>query len=185
MTETPNPPHAFDPRLHFIDECDIFWDIWRGTGLTGTAYFAARNDKVPLIVAAQNNDLPEVQRLLTSSESSEGATNINEVGLEDESALHMAAALGHLSIVEALLAAGANPSLKDGEGSTPLIHCARFCPPEKSVDVVKALIAAGANPLEAASYDLAPIPVLGYAIRSLNIPLIQYLVPFTPLDYPS
>ncbi|PPR02309.1 hypothetical protein CVT24_011647 [Panaeolus cyanescens] len=181
MEETPNPPHAFSPRLRFVDSSDIFWDEWRGTGLTGTAYFAARNDKVPLIVAAQKNDLQTVQHLLASEEK----IKLDEVGLEGESALHMAAALGYLPVVEALIVAGANTSLQDIEGSTPLIHCARFCPPEKSVDIAKALIAGGASPLEAASYDLAPVPVLGYAIQSFNLPLTQYLTPLTPLDYPT
>ncbi|KAK7464414.1 hypothetical protein VKT23_006581 [Stygiomarasmius scandens] len=94
------PPHAFSPFLNPVDESDAFFDIWRNTGLKGQAYFAARNDAVSLIVAAQSNNLEMVQTLI-----SRGVT-IDEKGLEGETALHMGSALGYVDVVRTLIDAG-------------------------------------------------------------------------------
>ncbi|KAJ7670261.1 ankyrin repeat-containing domain protein [Mycena rosella] len=178
--ELPSPPHAFSPRLAFFDEDSVFFDIWRGTGLEGTAYFAARNDSVPLIRASQTNDIAAVQNLISSP-----GLRIDESGLEGETALHMACALGYAEVAEALISAGASLDATDHEGVTPLVHCTRFCPPNDSARVVTILLAAGANPLHIVGLDLARYPPLWFAINAHNMSAVRILAPLTPLDFPS
>ncbi|KAJ7281652.1 ankyrin repeat-containing domain protein [Mycena rebaudengoi] len=178
--ELPSPPYAFSPFLQSFDESDLAFDIWRGTGLKGTAYFAARNDSVPLVRASQLNDIAAVQNLISSP-----GLRIDESGLEGETALHMACALGYAEIAEILVAAGASVNAADHEGSTPLVHCTRFCPTNDSARVVTILLAAGADPLHAVSVDLARFPPLWFSINNHNMSAVRLLAPLTPLDFPG
>lgn len=181
----PSPPHAFRPWLNYHDEYQSPFDpfeIWRGTGLRGEAYFAARNDSIPLIVASQTNDLSSVQDLISRN------VPLDEKGMEGETALHMAGALGHKEIVETLIAAGASVNATDEEGSTPLIHCIRFCPAETVNEIASILLSAGASPTHMITLDrdLASHPPLWFAVsRYNNEALVRLLHPLTPrsLDY--
>lgn len=180
----PVPPYSFSPNLRFHDESDGFmYDRWRGTGLVDDAYFAARNDAAPLVVAAQTGDLDAVRTLLAT-----GSANMEDSGLEGETALHMAAALGYLGIVQSLLEAGATVDALDEEESTPLTHCIRFCPDAEACQVALALLAAGANPIHMVTIDLAKYSPLWFAIIENKEELVRLLEPLTPptLDtYPA
>ncbi|KAJ7462132.1 ankyrin repeat-containing domain protein [Mycena latifolia] len=177
--EPPSPPHAFSPFLHYIDESDMcYLDIWRSTGLEGTAYFAARNDAVPLIRASQSNDLAAVRKLISSP-----GLRIDEGGLERETALHMACALGYAQMVEVLIGASASVNATDHVGSTPLVHCTRFCSPSDSAKVVTMLLAAGANPLHIVGVDGAHYPPLWFSINAHNMPAVRLLAPLTPFGF--
>ncbi|KAJ2974766.1 hypothetical protein NQ176_g5881 [Zarea fungicola] len=170
-------PYAFSPILRFYDESDGFmYDRWRGTGLVDEAYFAARNDAAPLVVAAQTGDHDAVRTLLAT-----GSANMEDSGLEGETALHMAAALGYLGIVQSLLGAGANVDALDKEQSTPLTHCIRFCPSPQACQVALALLAAGANPIHMITIDLAKFSPLWFAIIENKEELVRVLEPLTPL----
>ena len=50
---------------------------------------------------------------------------INTLGPEGDTLLHTAALYGYTDLVEALLAAGADPAVKDENSSTPLVRVAR------------------------------------------------------------
>ncbi|KAF9465448.1 ankyrin repeat-containing domain protein [Collybia nuda] len=173
------PPHAFCPWIDgdfFVDE--LFWvDPWHGTGLTGSAYYSIRNDGVPLIVSVQENDLSRVQQHIADG------VDVQAVGLDGETALHMAAALGHTQAIVLLLAANAIVDVQTYDGCTPLVQCARFCPLDLSVATADLLLSAGADPMKTVTHDLVSLPPLVYAIRSKNIPLIKHLTPITNLGY--
>ncbi|KAJ7171586.1 ankyrin repeat-containing domain protein [Mycena crocata] len=177
--ELPSPPHAFSPFLQFFED-DSFLFNWRDTGLKGAAYFSARNDPVPLVRASQSNDIAGVQNLISSP-----GVRIDEGGLEGETALHMASALGYADIVETLITAGASVNATDHEGSTSLVHCTRFCPENDSARVVTILLTAGADPLHAVSVDLERVPPLWFSIRNHNMSAVRLLAPLTPLDFPG
>ncbi|KAK7042980.1 hypothetical protein VNI00_008717 [Paramarasmius palmivorus] len=170
----PSPPHAFSPFLNYYDEFDSMVDIWRGTGLTGEAYFAARNDSIPLIAASQSNNIASVQDLISQKAA------LDAKGLEGETALHMAAALGYIEIVKALIAAGASADVVDSEGSTPLIHCIRFCPADLASQVASILLSAGASPTHMVTVDISRHTPLWFAIQAHNEALVRLLEPLTP-----
>jgi hypothetical protein len=173
------PPYAFCPWVDgdsFVDEYSWI-DPWHGTGLVGSAYYAVRNTHIPLIVAAQENNLHQVKRAIADG------TNVNAVGLDGETALHMAAALGHTEIIVLLLAAHAAVDASTHDGSTPLVHCALFCPRYISAAVADLLLSAGANPMKMVTHDLTPLPPLCYAIRSNNLSLVKCLALLTDLSY--
>ena len=76
----------------------------------------------PALLAAartEDDDAAGVQ-LLLRHKAKVGARDAN-----GRSALHEAAFAGHVEIVEALLAAGADPTVTDDEGRTPLLDAAR------------------------------------------------------------
>ncbi|KAI3621462.1 inversin protein alternative isoform, partial [Moniliophthora roreri] len=172
----PSPPHAFSPFLNYYDETDSMVDIWKGTGLTGNAYFAARNNAIPLIVAAQTNNLASVQTLISKRVA------LDDKGLEGETALHMAAALGYIEIIEALIAAGASVDATDEEGSTPLIHCTRFCPLGAASQVASILLSAGADPAHMVIIDLCRHSPLWFAIQAHAEALVRLLEPLVPRE---
>ncbi|MBI4820598.1 MAG: ankyrin repeat domain-containing protein [Deltaproteobacteria bacterium] len=74
---------------------------------------------VAIVEAVEKGDLDRVKKLLADH------ANPDEIASEkNERILGRAARKGHKAIVEALLAAGANPNLADAEGNTPLIAAA-------------------------------------------------------------
>lgn len=89
---------------------------------------------INLLEAVEAGDLPRVKHLIAD------VVQINEpdfFGLT----LHVAAGLGHVEIVQELLAKGACVYKKDNDGDTPLHHAAR----RGHVGVIQALIAKGAT----------------------------------------
>ncbi|CAL1139465.1 unnamed protein product [Cladocopium goreaui] len=89
-----------------------------------------------ILQAAEEGNVGAVGRLLQVDRQS-----LEQVNTDGMGPLHLAAAKGHLEVVEALLAAGASVEAKDGNGSGPL-HFAAF---KGHLEVVEALLAAGAS----------------------------------------
>ena len=89
----------------------------------------------PLVLAAHNNDLAAVQRLLAARADAKAA---NAYGV---TALMEAAANGNAAIAERLLAAGADANAASLEGETPLMAAARA----GDAAVVKMLLKHGAT----------------------------------------
>ncbi|KAF7794963.1 hypothetical protein EIP86_006106 [Pleurotus ostreatoroseus] len=180
----PRPAHAFNPWLEKQKVLD--WGlipdvVWEGTGLRDEEYFAHRNDSAPLVVAAQLGDIDAVRTRLAAGD------DIASAGLDGETALHMASALGFVDIVQLLLENGADPELQDKEHSTPLMHCARFCPANYANKVADLLIAAGGDParlVKDGELTLNPVCMtpLSLAIRWGNVTMARYLIPFTELQ---
>jgi len=100
-------------------------------------FFAARGARMTLVEAAGVGHLDRVRTLI--DESSRAQHPLPPADLD--SALQYAAGYGHADVVKFLLDHGANASMADGGGQTPL-HWATFGP---HVAVTRALVAAGAR----------------------------------------
>jgi ankyrin repeat protein len=149
-----------------------------------------------LIEAAEENNLPEVSRLLSvgadvNAEDRYGNTPLHlactngivQVVVEllqhgsdvdakdngDWTPLHYACYKGHVVVVQALLSRGANTELKDREGDTPL-HMASLT---DHLAVVKVLLAAGANILAANNLGRLPIH---YAVSIGHSAVAKYVL---------
>lgn len=95
-------------------------------------------DGRPALLSAagcEDDDPAGVQLLLRSK------ARVNAVDAHGRSALHEAAAAGHVGICRALLEAGADHALADAEGRTPLLDAARA----GAMGALDVLLAAGAN----------------------------------------
>jgi ankyrin repeat protein len=88
--------------------------VLRGTGTRPAAGGGATGSD--LIEAAKRGDLARVRTLLAADASLLAATD-REFGA---TALHWAALKGHASVVQFLLAQGADTQARNGEGETPL-----------------------------------------------------------------
>jgi len=89
--------------------------------------------------AVEQNNLPEVKRLL--ADSSIQANELNACNDEEWTALQIAAKLGFLEIVEELLSAGAEVNVADPDGNDALI----FACEGGHTDIAKTLILHGAE----------------------------------------
>ena len=96
----------------------------------------ARPDPEELLAAGLSGDLRTVQRLVRER------VNVNHFNSDRETALHMAASRGHLSIVIFLLNNGANINAQTTNRWIPLHHAVRFNRPQ----VANYLMAKGAPP---------------------------------------
>lgn len=88
----------------------------------------------PLVGAAARGDVAAVQQLLDDRDP-------NEADIDGWSALHAAAVFDHASVVELLLAAGADVDARTTSGFTPLLNAA-----QAGAEVARALLQAGADP---------------------------------------
>jgi len=79
-------------------------------------FFAVNSFATPLHTALININEPEVHRVV------EEGVDINAVDEQGRSALHLAARIGRLSIVEYLVKHGANTHIKDNFHKTPLVY---------------------------------------------------------------
>lgn len=104
----------------------------------------------PLKHAAATRDLGLVKRLLRAGATTDGLEELMSdllmvspvrKGANGDSTLHIAAALDHGHVVEALLKRGADPEAMDSEGRTPL----RIAVEHGRLPAVRALLAAGAD----------------------------------------
>jgi ankyrin repeat protein len=117
-----------------------------------------------IIEAAEENNLPEVRRLL-----SVGADVNAKNNYYGETPLHRASCQGHVQVVKALLEHGAEIEAKDNDGWTPL-HWACL---KDHLPVVKSLLSDGANILTANNYGHLPIY---YAVGGRKSEVTRYLL---------
>ncbi len=100
--------------------------------------------------AAEANDEETVANLLKVNNFIKKNTDLNwHENYSQWTALHAAIIMGYTNIVKLLLAAGANPNIKDWpEGWTPLIHAAfnNKTDPIELAEIIRLLLAAGADP---------------------------------------
>jgi uncharacterized protein len=81
-----------------------------------------------------------------------------EADAEGVTALMLAASLGNVAMVEALLAAGADANACDARGFTPLFHACYDPDADRGYpEVVKALLAAGADREAKIGYGVRPL----------------------------
>jgi ankyrin repeat protein len=91
----------------------------------------------PLMLAAREGNLSEVQSLLQRN------ADLSAVSNKGKTALHYASANGHTAIIRLLVASGADVNIRDHEWHTPLMLAAIYGCDES----VRALLEAGADPL--------------------------------------
>ena len=91
--------------------------------------------------------------------------------------LHRAAARGDAIEIRRLLAAGADPGVRDGHGRTPL-HVAAFV---AQAEAMRALVAGGADPnaLDAQRYDVVTIAAVRDDVATLGLALVLGASPRT------
>lgn len=108
----------------------VIWCRWLVILLLGVAgsSFAALNPEAPrpvrtpsqeLTDAAASGDGTTVRRLLA-----QGVPVMAGAPVTGATALHQAAAGGHVSVIEVLIAAGAKVDAPDADGATPLVYAA-------------------------------------------------------------
>ncbi|CAI2731490.1 unnamed protein product [Schistosoma spindalis] len=120
------------------DENDI--SLWTNDQIKG-------DPKKQFIVAAENNDLSTIHRLIESAKQkdAEGVVELKELlSAKDQdgyTALHRAAYGGHVEVLQCLMKYGANINNRTEDGWTPL-HSAAFW---NKLSCVQLLIAAGAD----------------------------------------
>ena len=100
-------------------------------------FFAERGAPMNLVEAAGVGRLDRVRTFLDEESRAHGPLPSAEL----DAAVQYASGYGHADVVKFLLDRGANPSIADDAGQTPL-HWATFGP---HVDVTRALLAAGAR----------------------------------------
>ena len=123
----------------------------------------------PLRLAAENNHLPIVKRLV------EHGAHLNTVDVLGDSAVLRAALRGNVAVVEALRDAGADLNLAGAGGMTPLLWAIYWN--EKAT--VKALLAGGAN---IRILNNAGISAVELAARRGDVEMVQLVMDHLDLD---
>ena len=98
-----------------------------------------------LLKAVKSNNVQDVKEILASG------ININDMSKNSQTALHLAAGLGHDQIAKLLISNGAKIYTKDNSGFTPLHYAVWF----NQLKIVKLLIEKRANINEVTPLDLA------------------------------
>lgn len=120
--------------------------------------------------AAKTGDLPTVEQLLREGEGLLAYTGAGTPdGILGNTALHWAAANGHVAVLEALLAAGADVHARNNGDSTPL-HSAST---NNRVACARALVAARADPLVADEYGDSPLKLAERAERTDMVAVLK------------
>jgi hypothetical protein len=138
------------------DSLCIHWEFWIFVFVSSIDCLTLMDLFIPLewnalTVFAASGDLEAVTCLLEGTISSRADLRemtivrrrfpVDSLGLYGDTALHLAAANGHLSVVDVLLSHGADPSKQNDLGQTPL-----FCASAHGeAEVVGHLIAGGAD----------------------------------------
>ena len=73
-------------------------------------------------MACAEHDAATMAQLLPSARE-----HLNKLGPEGDTLLHIASLYGYSDLVDALLAAGSDPEVKDENGSTPLVRPLMGC----------------------------------------------------------
>ena len=89
---------------------------------TAMGWLTRRCSAGKLFVACAEHDAATMLPLLPSA-----TEHLNKLGPEGDTLLHIASLYGYADLVEALLAAGSDPEVKDENGSTPLVRRVRDC----------------------------------------------------------
>jgi predicted nucleic acid-binding OB-fold protein len=111
-------------------------------------------------VAASDGDIPRVLELLQQGIS---------INVQDEygySPMHAAVSYGHKELIELLISGGADLSLRDPDGDTPLLTC-------EEPEIFELLVRGGSDP-KARNY--ADQGLFEKAVEDENIVLAQYLL---------
>jgi ankyrin repeat protein len=102
----------------------------------------ARVSRLALKAAVQSNSLQAITYLVEISKDKLSYINYVD-GLNDHTALHYAAARGNGETVRHLITLGADPTMKDRSGSTPLHFACSLR--QNAVDVLKILVHSGVS----------------------------------------
>ncbi|KAI5783465.1 ankyrin repeat-containing domain protein, partial [Pyronema domesticum] len=134
-------------------------------------------DRLALKEAAQNGHLLAVKLLLGSGKCRVDARAKDST----PTALHLAAEMGHVEVVQTLLEAGADANLTYQAGWTPLYYACQ----NEHVEIIKALIEYGANTLVQDRWNVTPLSYacshgLSHAVLAL---LENNVDPNFPIDY--
>ena len=107
-----------------------------------------RDGGTPLAAAVASEDMPTVQAVLAAAVAQGGAAEVNAADGSGLTALHEAAGLPNLALVEVLLDAAADPNTVSSDGCTALMLCAA-AQRQRGVAAARcclALLKAGADP---------------------------------------
>jgi ankyrin repeat protein len=86
--------------------------------------------------------------------------------------LLMTVLMKHVEAVRLLLAAGADPNVRDGEGTAPLCFCAQY----GLLEMARLLLLCGANKTMHEGGPPAHMNALGYAATRLNVDMVKLLL---------
>jgi ankyrin repeat protein len=127
-------------------------DVNRLTALDLTSSYEIRKmllNSVLLCAASEAGDVEEVSRLLNQC-----GVPVNVCGLRHKAPLHLASASGHATVVDLLLASGANVNSRGGgHKRTPLHYASLY----NHVGIATTLLAAGASEVARDSGGLTPL----------------------------
>lgn len=106
-------------KQYNVHQFDMLGDDRSERDVSSRKFEAEFSDTVALIASASLNDQNELQRLIATG------MDVNQGDYDYRTALHLAAAEGHLDAVELLLRHGAEVNPKDRWGGTPMTDAKR------------------------------------------------------------
>jgi ankyrin repeat protein len=113
-------------------------------GAESASSVASGNPPPPIVEATRNRDSAKVLELLAA----QPRVDVNQRSVDGTTALHWAVYNGDVTLVDRLLAAGANPNARNDYNSTPLVEAAVV----GNAEIIRKLLKAGAD-VESANAD--------------------------------
>ena len=139
------PLRSFKSAAGWLPACALAFALCSAAGHADPAAVVEPIEKpAPLVLAARSGDLAAVRSLLLAHP----APDVNQTTADGTTTLHWAVYRGDGDLVAKLLAAGANPNVRNDYGSTPMSEAAV----RGDVRILRALLAAGAD-VESANAD--------------------------------
>ena len=136
---------------------------------SGLAYFLFKPDWNQILYnSALHGELKEATKAVNHG----ARVNYTNPAWEHPTALYVAVSMGNTSIVRYLLGRGANPSVRDESGNTPLIMAAQNLDPE----IAQILLAAGAKANEANNNGVTPLFYAAEGSDPSNLRLVELLL---------